>query len=194
MPASLSGKLSYAASSQLAISFLQHPPSARFLPEVSDDYAPDGVHEAVHEELVLLRGSLLVRHCWETWRHRRETTKAWVEACKRSEIYKDKVQRGRIPATMSASVMREKPDQSLKKRRISAPTELATSQIRRLKRRKSNQFAQPLTDEALARRLQEVCRCLPAIVYGDSPRVCRTTMRTRNDGLKARSVRLSSTS
>ena len=109
-----------------------------------------------------LRGSLLVRHCWETWRHRRETTKAWVEACKRSEIYKDKVQRGRIPATMSASVMREKPDQSLKKRRISAPTELATSQIRRLKRRKSNQFAQPLTDEALARRLQEVCRCLPS--------------------------------
>ncbi len=81
--------------------------------------------------------------------------KAWAEACKRSEAYKDQLQRDRLPGSLSSSAIGPKPN-SQKKRRISVPTEMASSQVRRIKRRKSGQFTQPLTDEALAQRLQEV--------------------------------------
>ncbi|KAI0739914.1 SAC3/GANP/Nin1/mts3/eIF-3 p25 family-domain-containing protein [Daedaleopsis nitida] len=89
-----------------------------------------------------LRTGLLVKHHWQKWRKRRETTKAWDAAVRRSDFF-------------STSVLGPNPDQAQKKRRISVPTEAASAQVRRIKRRKSNQFMQPLTDDALAQRLQE---------------------------------------
>ncbi|KAI0707481.1 SAC3/GANP/Nin1/mts3/eIF-3 p25 family-domain-containing protein [Cerioporus squamosus] len=96
-----------------------------------------------------------VQECWNTWRTRFEHTKEWQGAVSRSKQYKDRLQRSRLGASASASAMTAQLEHSAKKRRISVPTDMATAQARRLKRRKSNQFAQPLTDEALAQRLQE---------------------------------------
>ena len=59
--ASLSGRLSYAASSQLAISFLSRQASACRQTDHRGGDEPDGAHQAVHEEFIFLRGSLLPR-------------------------------------------------------------------------------------------------------------------------------------
>ena len=96
-----------------------------------------------------LRASLLVRECWAAWRRRREVTKAWDEAVRRGDSYKAQVERVRTARSPVQS-------QAQKRRRASALAE--TAQARRTKRRKSSQFVQPLTDEALAERLQKVCR------------------------------------
>ncbi|OJT13249.1 SAC3 family protein 1 [Trametes pubescens] len=100
-----------------------------------------------------LRRSYLVRDCWARWRKCRENSRAWEEACKRSESYQAEVQRTRLSTSQNG---RTPPDKSqMKKRRVSAVTPVDTTQVRRVKRRKSAQFVEPLTDEALAQRLQE---------------------------------------
>ncbi|EIW53027.1 uncharacterized protein TRAVEDRAFT_155881 [Trametes versicolor FP-101664 SS1] len=100
-----------------------------------------------------LRKSHLVRDCWARWRKCRENSRAWEEACKRSESYQAEVQRTRLSTSHNGRVNPDKAQ--AKKRRVSAVTPVDTAQVRRVKRRKSAQFAEPLTDEALARRLQE---------------------------------------
>ncbi|KAH9896060.1 SAC3/GANP/Nin1/mts3/eIF-3 p25 family-domain-containing protein [Cubamyces lactineus] len=103
--------------------------------------------------LHFLRTGLLMRDSWTRWRKRRETNKAWEEARKRSESYQAEVHRARLSASQNG---RQAEDQSLKKRRVSSVQPVDTVQARRVKRRKSSQFAaEPLTDEALAQRLQE---------------------------------------
>ncbi|KAM5541518.1 hypothetical protein V8D89_004708 [Ganoderma adspersum] len=95
-----------------------------------------------------LRGSALVRGCWTRWRGRMEAEHEWEEACKRSEAYKTRVSgtaKGRLG-------LGESTREQTKKRRISTAAEV---QEKRAKRRRSKQFEKPLTDEALARRLQE---------------------------------------
>ena len=100
-----------------------------------------------------LSTSRLVRKCWETWRRRREATNAWAEACRRSESYKEQVQRARLASGVNGD-RAAAAEQSQKRRRSSVPAD--TPQMRRNKRRKSSQFVQPLTDEALAERLLKV--------------------------------------
>ncbi|KAI0660057.1 SAC3/GANP/Nin1/mts3/eIF-3 p25 family-domain-containing protein [Cubamyces menziesii] len=105
--------------------------------------------KAIH----FLHTGLLMRDSWTRWRKRRETNKAWEEARKRSESYQAEVHRARLSASQNG---RQAEDQSLKKRRVSSVQPVDTVQARRVKRRKSAQFvAEPLTDEALAQRLQE---------------------------------------
>ncbi|TFK81944.1 hypothetical protein K466DRAFT_590907 [Polyporus arcularius HHB13444] len=99
--------------------------------------------------------SSAVQGCWNKWRSALRHTKAWEGAVSRSKQYKDQLQRSRLGASTSGSAITSQLDQTAKKRRISVPTDMATAQARRRKRRKSNQFVQPLTDEALAQRLQE---------------------------------------
>ncbi|KAI0667503.1 SAC3/GANP/Nin1/mts3/eIF-3 p25 family-domain-containing protein [Trametes maxima] len=101
-----------------------------------------------------LQTGLLVRDCWARWRKRRETSKAWEEACKRSESYQAEVQRTRLSTSLNGRTPPQD-SQSPKKRRVSAVQSADAAQVRRVKRRKSAQFAEPLTDEALAQRLQE---------------------------------------
>ncbi|KAI8969536.1 SAC3/GANP/Nin1/mts3/eIF-3 p25 family-domain-containing protein [Trametes punicea] len=106
--------------------------------------------------LTFLRKSLVVRDAWARWLKRRETSKAWEEACKRSESYQAEVHRARLSSSLNGH--RAPQDQTQKKRRVSSvhPEPVDTAQVRRVKRRKSAQFAaEPLTDEALARRLHE---------------------------------------
>jgi hypothetical protein len=61
--ASFSGRLSYAASSQLAISFLIYPRQPQYYIPISPptDDPPNGSHQTIHEKLVLLRGRFLPR-------------------------------------------------------------------------------------------------------------------------------------
>ncbi|KAI0641637.1 SAC3/GANP/Nin1/mts3/eIF-3 p25 family-domain-containing protein [Trametes meyenii] len=101
-----------------------------------------------------LQSSLILRDCWARWRKRRETSKAWEEACKRSESYQAEVQRTRLSTSVNER-MPSQDSQSPKKRRVSAVQPVDAAQVRRVKRRKSAQLAEPLTDEALAQRLQE---------------------------------------
>ncbi|KAI9068551.1 hypothetical protein FKP32DRAFT_1587585 [Trametes sanguinea] len=107
--------------------------------------------------LSFLRTSRVVRDAWTRWRKRRETSKAWEEACKRSESYQAEVQRTRLSTSLNGhSAARD--INSVKKRRVSSvhSEPVDSVQVRRVKRRKSAQLAvEPLTDEALARRLQE---------------------------------------
>ncbi|KAI0364876.1 hypothetical protein BV20DRAFT_955385 [Pilatotrama ljubarskyi] len=105
--------------------------------------------KAIH----FLRTSRLVRDAWARWRKRRETSKAWEEACKRSESYQAEVQRTRLSTSLNGAPVQEQ--SHAKKRRVSAVQPVDTVQARRVKRRKSAQFTEPLTDEALAQRLQE---------------------------------------
>ncbi|KAI0631801.1 SAC3/GANP/Nin1/mts3/eIF-3 p25 family-domain-containing protein [Trametes polyzona] len=107
------------------------------------------------------RTCLAVKQCWVRWRQRREASKAWEEACKRSESYQAEVQRTR---RLSSSLNGRPADFDAdadkmalaKKRRVSSVVPVDTAQVRRVKRRKSAQLAaEPLTDEALAQRLQE---------------------------------------
>lgn len=97
-----------------------------------------------------LRSSAVVRDCWARWRARAEAEHEWEEACKRSEAYKSRVS-GSTTSRLGAS---ESGREQNKKRRISTAAEV---QEKRAKRRRSKQFEKPLTDEALARRLQQVC-------------------------------------
>ncbi|KAI0357231.1 hypothetical protein OH77DRAFT_1422786 [Trametes cingulata] len=100
-----------------------------------------------------LRTSRLVQDSWARWRKLRETSKAWEEACKRSESYQAEVQRTRLSTSLNGRPAAEQ--SQAKKRRVSAVQPVDSAQIRRVKRRKSAQFSEPLTDEALAQRLQE---------------------------------------
>ncbi|KAI1784571.1 SAC3/GANP/Nin1/mts3/eIF-3 p25 family-domain-containing protein [Ganoderma leucocontextum] len=95
-----------------------------------------------------LRTSALVRGRWTRWRARMAAEHEWEEACKRSEAYKSRVS-GSATSHLGPS---ESAREQSKKRRISTQAEV---QEKRAKRRRSKQFEKPLTDEALARRLQE---------------------------------------
>ncbi|PIL32442.1 hypothetical protein GSI_05144 [Ganoderma sinense ZZ0214-1] len=95
-----------------------------------------------------LRKSALMRGCWARWRARMEAEHEWEEACKRSEAYKNRVS-NTTPSRLGKS---ENAKEQTKKRRISTAAEV---QEKRAKRRRSKQFEKPLTDEALAKRLQE---------------------------------------
>ncbi|KAH9850464.1 SAC3/GANP/Nin1/mts3/eIF-3 p25 family-domain-containing protein [Lenzites betulinus] len=99
-----------------------------------------------------LHTSQLVRTCWTRWRKRREASKAWEEACRRSQSY----HHTRLTASVNGRPSEGGQVTPVKKRRVSSVIPVESVQDRRVKRRKSAQFAaEPLTDEALARRLQE---------------------------------------
>ena len=116
-----------------------------------------------------------------------EAEHEWEAACKRSEAYKS-----RVSGTATSRLgLGESAREQNKKRRISTAAEV---QEKRAKRRRSKQFEKPLTDEALARRLQEVRALLSdfsedgleLIVRTSSPRTAR---RTRSGGRRGRSAR-----
>ncbi|KAI0820885.1 SAC3/GANP/Nin1/mts3/eIF-3 p25 family-domain-containing protein [Trametes gibbosa] len=103
---------------------------------------------AVH----FLHTSQLVRTCWARWRKRRETSKAWEDACKRSQSYHNT----RLSTSANGRPSDGREALQAKKRRVSSVVPIESVQDKRAKRRKSAQLvAEPLTDEALARRLQE---------------------------------------
>ena len=133
-----------------------------------------------------LRQSALVRGCWTRWRTRMEAEHEWEAACKRSEAYKS-----RVSGTATSRLgLGESAREQNKKRRISTAAEV---QEKRAKRRRSKQFEKPLTDEALARRLQEV-RVVLSDFRGEDLELIVLEMRrigrkTRSGGRKGRSAK-----
>ncbi|RPD53579.1 hypothetical protein L227DRAFT_581247 [Lentinus tigrinus ALCF2SS1-6] len=115
--------------------------------------ASKGKAKATEADLETKYQYFVMKRCWDKWRSKSdyEASIAWKKAVDRSQRYKDQLQRSRLGASQNGS----KYEQSAKKRRISLPTDMVAAQARRHKRRKSNQFVQPLTDDALAQRLQE---------------------------------------
>ena len=150
-----------------------------------------------------LRASALVRSCWARWRSRMEAQHKWEEAIRRSEAYKGRVRQAELRTSFNGSVVQSlglglsehEAREPGKKRRISMPQDAGEAQVRRAKRRRSKQFEKPLTDEALARRLQEV-RISPARVALRAPELNiivvarRTAKKTRSGGRRVPSRKL----
>lgn len=100
------------------------------------------------------RGST-VRTCFEAWKKKATDKAAWALACTRSDMYKEKVQRKRLTSSTSV-VPDESPESNAKKRRLSGVPSSDLSQPERHRRRISNQYKAPVTDDGLAKRLKEV--------------------------------------
>ncbi|KAG6919686.1 hypothetical protein DXG01_002629 [Tephrocybe rancida] len=92
------------------------------------------------------RKSAVVRSCLRRWHQRIVERLAWIEACRQSDAYKQKLKR-----------QRQSPVQSDRKRRISAgPGTVIDSPVKkRLRRRVSSEYHPPRTDEELAQRFKE---------------------------------------
>ncbi|KAG6844263.1 hypothetical protein H0H87_008299 [Tephrocybe sp. NHM501043] len=91
--------------------------------------------------------STIVKFCLRHWHERVVERAAWIEACRQSDAYKQKIKRQQQSSALSD-----------KKRRISAgPGTVVESPIKkRLRRRVSSEYHPPRTDEDLAQRFKEV--------------------------------------
>ncbi|KAI6001946.1 SAC3/GANP/Nin1/mts3/eIF-3 p25 family-domain-containing protein [Pisolithus albus] len=92
------------------------------------------------------RKCYLVKTYFSQWRRRLSDRAKWIEACKRSQEYSERVQAERLSRSTTTAVPPEK-------RRI-APTEDSVPRKRRAKSRPVSEFKSPQTDEQLARRFE----------------------------------------
>ena len=129
------------------------------------------------------RGSV-VKKCFNTWRKKLEDSIKWEEACRRSDTYKAKVQRRRL----------SEGSRGLKRRRLSADgfnTTTSRSAQKRRRPRGSAQYAIPVTDAELVKRLKEVGDHINILfthcVNMFEPRIKKSN---NADGLRALSSRL----
>lgn len=103
-----------------------------------------------NRSVLFIRKSLVVKTCLRRWHRRLLERIAWIEACRQSEAYKDKIK-----------YQRQSPVHVDKKRRISAgPGMVIKSPVKkRVRRRVSSDYCPPRTDEELAQRFKEVHSC-----------------------------------
>ncbi|KAF8623868.1 hypothetical protein AX17_007270 [Amanita inopinata Kibby_2008] len=112
----------------------------------------NGIQRLTHEEARAQAGAfaqkgLIVKQCFERWKQRVIDHAVWLEACRQSDSYRQKIRSQR-------KARAEMPE---KKRRISLGTIMTTdtSPKKRIRRRISNEYQPPRTDEQLAQRLKE---------------------------------------
>lgn len=96
------------------------------------------------------RKSLLVKTCFSRWRERLSDRAKWLEACRRSQAYSEKVQAERL-SRVSATP-------PLEKKRKTGPAEPRTHPKSRAKSRPSIECRPPPIDEELARRFEKVSK------------------------------------
>ncbi|KAI6024208.1 hypothetical protein EDC04DRAFT_2725458 [Pisolithus marmoratus] len=96
--------------------------------------------------LKFTRKCYLVKTCFSQWRRRLSDRTKWIEACKRSQEYSEKVHAERLSRSTTTAV-------SEKKRKI-VPTEGSVPLKKRAKSRPVNEFKSPQTDEELAKRFE----------------------------------------
>ncbi|KAI6014532.1 SAC3/GANP/Nin1/mts3/eIF-3 p25 family-domain-containing protein [Pisolithus microcarpus] len=92
------------------------------------------------------RKCYLVKTYFSQWRRRLSDRAKWIEACKRSQEYSERVHAERLSRSTATAV-------PPKKRRI-VPTEDSVPRKRRAKSRPVSEFKSPQTDEELARRFE----------------------------------------
>ncbi|KAG6860335.1 hypothetical protein C0995_012481 [Termitomyces sp. Mi166 len=99
-----------------------------------------------NRSILFARKSSVVRTCLGRWHQRLLERVAWIEACRQSDAYKEKIKR-----------QRQSPVHVDKKRRISAgPGTVIDSPVKkRVRRRVSSEYHPPRTDEELAQRFKE---------------------------------------
>lgn len=101
------------------------------------------------------RRGLAVRACFRLWKKRTIDRAAWAEACLRSDVYQEKMQRHRLSSSTS-SLPDRLPHSNLKKRRISANAAPVSASHGRYRKRTSDQYKPPVNDDTLTKRLKEV--------------------------------------
>ncbi|KAF9466728.1 SAC3/GANP/Nin1/mts3/eIF-3 p25 family-domain-containing protein [Collybia nuda] len=110
---------------------------------VDDDATPE---ELIAQSLRFAQKSLVVKHTLARWQKRATDHAAWIEACRQSDAYHQKIQKQRISTS----------PQSEKKRRPSMDSELHKSvQRKRTRKRISSTYQPRQSDEELARRFKE---------------------------------------
>ncbi|CAL1701855.1 unnamed protein product [Somion occarium] len=100
------------------------------------------------------RRSPLIKHSFERWMQKTMDRLAYAEALRRSEAYKERLQRERLSSSMGSTSGRGRRT-SPPKRRMSVDGFTEMIQSMRKKRRISTESHAPLNDELLAQRLQE---------------------------------------
>lgn len=96
--------------------------------------------------LKFARKCYLVKTYFSQWRRRLSDRAKWMEACKRSQEYSERVHAERLSRSTTTAV-------PAKKRRI-VPTEDSVPLKKRAKSRPASEFKSPQTDEELARRFE----------------------------------------
>lgn len=103
------------------------------------------------------RRGTVVRQCYKRWKNKLMEKASWLEACRRSDEYKDKIQRHRLTSSLG-SIPGKVQDPPSRKRRLSATASSPSVVPRSRRPRKSapNSFGVPVVDDALVKRLKEV--------------------------------------
>ncbi|KIK95746.1 hypothetical protein PAXRUDRAFT_826697 [Paxillus rubicundulus Ve08.2h10] len=92
------------------------------------------------------RGGWVVREYFSRWQQRLVERARWIEACRRSTAYKEKVQAERLSRSVSSPS---------EKKRKTAPRETPTPIKKRLRSRLSSDYKPPQNDEELAKRFEK---------------------------------------
>ncbi|KAL0947963.1 hypothetical protein HGRIS_010589 [Hohenbuehelia grisea] len=131
------------------------PPSA---PQVNGKPSLKGKEKAIPSEedtkareasaLSFERRGVAVKECFHRWQRRATDRAAWIEACRNSDAYQQKVQRERLLGS-PAEKRRRRPSQLLDGTQGESPVK------KRARKRVSDEYKPPRTDEELARRLKE---------------------------------------
>ncbi|KAI6133001.1 SAC3/GANP/Nin1/mts3/eIF-3 p25 family-domain-containing protein [Pisolithus croceorrhizus] len=96
--------------------------------------------------LKFARKCYLVKTYFSRWRRRLSDRAKWIEACKRSQEYSERVHAERLSRSTTTAI-------PAKKRRI-VPTEDSVPLKKRAKSRPASEFKSPQTDEELAKRFE----------------------------------------
>lgn len=130
--------------------------------------------ESDSKALEFSKRSVVVASCFKRWRDRATDQAAWIEACRRSDAYSQKVQRQK---------MSETPPPTKRQRMSSEGSTPSTYKQRRVKKRVVDSH-KPRTDEELAHRFEQVQAqpyllpdervALSFLLFSSEPRGART--------------------
>lgn len=96
------------------------------------------------------RRGWLVKQAFSKWRQRLSDHAKWIEACRRSTIYKEKAQAERLSRSVGS-----RPSANARAHR-KTPSETRVPLKKRLRERLSGEYQPPVNDEELARRFEKV--------------------------------------
>ena len=121
------------------------------------------------------RRGWLVKRAFSKWRQRLSDHAKWIEACRRSTLYKEKARTGRLSRSIGSS---PSADERTHRR---TPSETRAPLKKRLRERLSGEYRLPANDEELARRFEKV-KPLIKLSPTWTQHCIRITRSTRVDG------------
>ncbi|KAH7925714.1 hypothetical protein BV22DRAFT_1010643 [Leucogyrophana mollusca] len=107
-----------------------------------------GKDELQRKALAFSRKGVLVKDIFDRWRERTAARIKWIEACRRSDSYSQKVQTQRRLPSNTGNITPER-------KRKTGPVDTRTPVRKRLKNRLSTEYKPPRNDEELAKRFEQ---------------------------------------